>query len=81
MLRSACPGTNTKETNSQSMQRVTQEVANPEGSVGCSGCTVVGVCCEDKLRSLSEGETKTLVEVSGDSIAKILGGPVVSESC
>ena len=58
---------------------MTQEVANPEGSVGCSDGTVVDVCCEDKLRSLSEGEIKTLVEVSEDSIAKILGGPIVSE--
>ena len=79
VLQSAPPGTNTNETNPQSMERVLREVVNLEGSVGSSGGTDVDVYCEDKLRSLSEGEIQTLVEVSEESIAEVLCGPIVSE--
>ena len=35
-------------------------------------------CCEDQLWSLSEGELRTLLEVSEESIAQMLGGPCFS---
>ena len=79
VLQSAPPGTNTNETNPQSMERVLREVVNLKGFVGCSGGMDVDVYCEDKLRSLSEGEIQTLVEVSEESIAEVLCGPIVSE--
>ena len=50
------------------------------GSVGSSGGTDIYVYCEDKLWWLSEGEMQTIVGVSEESIGKILGGPIVSES-
>ena len=61
------------------MERVSQEIFNPEGSVESSGDTNINVYWEDKHRSLSQGETPTLVEVSEESIAEILGGLIVSE--
>ena len=61
------------------MERVPPKVVNPGRSVGSSCGTDVNVCCEDKLRSLSEGEVKTLVGMSEESIAKILAGPIVDE--
>ena len=79
LLQSARPGTNTDETISQSMERVPQEVVDPEGSVGSSGDREINVYCEDKLRSLSEGEIQTLVDVSGESIANMWSGPIVIE--
>ena len=54
-----------------------QGIGNREGSVGSSGDTDVKVYCEDKLRSLSEGELQTLVCVGEEIIVKILGGPIV----
>ena len=60
------------------MEKVRQEVVNPEGTVGSSGCKDINVHCENKLRSLSEREIQNLVEVS-ESIAKRLAGPIVSE--
>ena len=75
VLQSARPGTNTSENNSQSIYGAPQEVVNPEVSVGSSDGTDVNVYCEDKLRSLSECEIQTLVDV----IANILGDPLNSE--
>ena len=49
------------------------------GSVGSSVEIVMIVYCENKLRSLNEGEIQTLLEVCEEFIAKILGGPIVSE--
>ena len=79
VLQNACPGTNNNGNSSQKMERVPPEVINPEGSVGSSGGTDVNVYFEEKLRLPSEREIQTLVEVSEESIAKILGGPIVSE--
>ena len=62
VLQSVRPGTNNNGTNSQSMEKVPQEIDNPERSVGSSGGTDVSVYCEDKLRSVGEGEKQTLKE-------------------
>ena len=78
VLQSPRPRTNTNETNSESMERVPQEVFNPDGSVGSSDDKDINVPCEDKPRSLSEGEIPTLVGVIEEFIAKILEGPIVS---
>ena len=78
-MQSACPGIYNNETISQSMERVPHEVVNLKGSVGSSGGTDANVYCEDKLRSLSECETQTVVDVSEASMAKMSGGPIVSE--
>ena len=56
-----------------------QEVVDLKVSVGSSGGTDVNVYCENKLRSLSEGEIQTVVGMSEEFVAKILGGPIVSE--
>ena len=79
VLQSVHPGTNTNETTSPSMERVPEEVVNLEGSIGSSGDWDKNVYCEENLRSLSEDEIKTLMEVTEESIAKILEGPIVSE--
>ena len=71
LLQSAFPGTNNKE-------RVPQEVVNLKGSFGSSGGTDVNVYFEDKLRSVSEGDIQRVVEVSEESMAKTLGGRIVS---
>ena len=77
-LQSAPPGTNSDETTFQSMERVPQEVVKPERAVGSSGDTDNNLYCVDKLRSLSQGDRQTLTEVSEESIAKLLGGPIFS---
>ena len=79
VFQSARPGTNTNETTTQSMERVPQEVVNPRGSVGNNGNTDINLYCENKLQWLNEGDLQTLVKVSEESIAKILGGPNVGE--
>ena len=79
VLQIALPGTNINGTNSQSKETVLQEIVNLERSVGSRGGTDVSVYCEDKLRSLSEGEIQTLMEVSEESIAKVLACPTVCE--
>ena len=71
--------TDANETTSLSVDRKLQEIVKLEGSVGSCGGTDIKVYCEDKLRSLSEGELQTLAEVSEECIAKILGGPIFSE--
>ena len=77
--QTALTGCNTDETTAQNMEGVPQKVVNPEGSDGSSEDTDINVYCEDKLRSLSEAELQTLVEVSEESIAKVLGGFVLVE--
>ena len=79
VLQSARPGFRNNETNSQSMERVPPEIVILKGSVGSSGGTDVNVYCQDKLRSPSDGKMQTVVEVSEESLSKILGGPIVSE--
>ena len=70
--------TNDNEITSQNVERVPHEIVNAEGSVGSCGGADVDVNCEDKLRS--GVEIQTLVDVSEESIAKILGGAIISDS-
>ena len=77
VLQSDRPGTKTDETSFRTMENVPQEVVIPEESVGSSIDTDIKLYCEVKLRSLSEDELRMLVEVSEDSIAKILRAPYV----
>ena len=79
VLQSGRLVTNNSQNNSQSMEKVPVEVVTLMRSVGSSGGTDVNEYCEDKLRSLSEGEVQTVVEVSDESMAKILGGPIVND--
>ena len=78
LVQKARPGTKTDKTTTLSMERVPQEAVQPEGSVGSSDDKDISVYCEDKLRSLSASELQTLVEVSEESSAKILGSLFVS---
>ena len=79
LLHSARPWSDNIETISKSMERVPQEVVNLKGSVGSSGVADNNVYCEVKLRSLSESEIQTVVEVIEESMLKMMGGPIVSE--
>ena len=79
VLQSGRPVTNNSQNNSQSMEKVLVEVVTLKRSVGSSGGTDVNEYSEDKLRSLNEGEVQTVVEVSEESMAKIMGGPIVSD--
>ena len=47
--------------------------------MGNNGNTDINLYCENKLQWLNEGDLQTLVKVSEESIAKILGGPNVGE--
>ena len=67
VLQSTRPGTNIIENSSQSVERGSHEVCNREGSIRSSGGTDKNVYCEDNLRSLSESEIQTVVEVSEES--------------
>ena len=79
VLTNARPGCNADEITAQMMGGVPKEVNNPERSVGSSVNMDFNIYCEEELRWLNEGEIKTLVEVSEESLAKILGGLIVSE--
>ena len=46
------------------------------GSIGSSCGTDINVYCEDNLRSLSENEIQTVVEMREEYMAKKLGGPI-----
>ena len=76
VLHSARPEFRTDEANSQIMEKVPHEVVNTGGSVGSSGDTILMYTVK---ANLGEGEKQTLVELSGESIAKVFNRPFLSE--
>ena len=78
-LQNARPGNNTDEASTARMEGVPHAVVNPERSFGSSGDTGINVYCEHKFWSLNEAELQTIVEVSQESIAKILGVLLLAE--
>ena len=77
VLQSALPGANVDETTTQSMGGVTQEIVNLVGLLGAVVILTSMYTVKMKLRSLTEGELETLVEVNEESPWKVLVGASV----